>query len=63
MSNLGGGFQGIAPRMIGGGSGRNGSGGMIGSSERAQDRFSLVISLTRFTIQLCWRVTSSRRRR
>ena len=42
MSNLGGGFQGIAPRMIGGGSGRNGSGGMIGSSERAQDRFSLV---------------------
>lgn len=42
MSNLGGGFQGIAPRMIGGGSGKNGSGGMVGSSERAQDRFSLV---------------------
>ena len=42
MSNLGGGFQGIAPTMIGGGSGKGGSGGMIGSSERAQDRFSLV---------------------
>ena len=42
MSNLGGGFQGIAPKMIGGGSGKYGNGGMIGSSERAQDRFSLV---------------------
>ena len=42
MSNLGGGIQGIAPTLIGGGSGRHGNGGMIGSSERAQDRFSLV---------------------
>ena len=42
MSNLGGGFQGIAPTMVGGGSGKHGNGGMIGSSERAQDRFSLV---------------------
>ena len=42
MSNLGGGFQGIAPIMTGGGSGKYGNGGMIGSSERSQDRFSLV---------------------
>jgi len=42
MSNLGGGFQGIAPKMIGGGVGKYGNGGMIGGSERAQDRFSLV---------------------
>lgn len=42
MSNLGGGIQGIAPTLIGGGSGKYGNGGMIGSSERAQDRFSLV---------------------
>ena len=42
MSNLGGGFQGIAPTMIGGGSGKNGSGGMVGSSERSQERFSQI---------------------
>ena len=42
MSILGGGFQGIAPKMIGGGVGKYGNGGMIGGSERAQDRFSLV---------------------
>ena len=42
MSNLGGRIQGIAPKLIGGGSGKYGNGGMIGSSERAQERFSLV---------------------
>jgi len=42
MSNLGGGIQGIAPTLVGGGSGKYGNGGTIGSSERAQDRFSLV---------------------
>jgi hypothetical protein len=42
MSNLGGGFQGIAPKLIGGGVGKYGNGGMIGGSERAQTRFSLI---------------------
>ena len=42
MSNLGGGFPGVAPTLIGGGAGVNGGSGMIGSNERAMDRFSLV---------------------
>ena len=42
MSNLGGGFPGVAPTLIGGGAGSNGGSGMVGSSERSIDRFSLV---------------------
>ena len=42
MSNLGGGFQGIAPKLIGGGAGAYGGSGMVGGSERSIDRFSLV---------------------
>ena len=42
MSNLGGGLQGIAPTLIGGGAGTNGGSGMVGSSERSIERFSLV---------------------
>ena len=42
MSNLGGGFPGVAPTLIGGGAGVNGGSGMVGSNERSMDRFSLV---------------------
>lgn len=42
MTSLGGGIQGIAPKLIGGGAGVNGGSGMVGSNERAMDRFSLV---------------------
>ena len=42
MSNLGGGFQGIAPTLIGGGANSNGGSGMVGSSQRSMERFSLV---------------------
>ncbi len=42
MSNLGGGFPGIAPTLTGSGGGVDGGSGMVGSSERSIERFSLV---------------------
>ena len=42
MSNLGGGFPGVAPTLTGGGGGVDGGSGMVGSSERSIERFSLV---------------------